>query len=52
VEGAGLGLYVAKKFMEMHRGRIWAESEGKGKGSKFIVELPIAQPIQSSQSSN
>ncbi len=41
VEGAGLGLYVAKKFMEMHRGRIWAESEGRGKGSKFIIELPI-----------
>ncbi|MDD4989806.1 MAG: ATP-binding protein [Candidatus Pacebacteria bacterium] len=43
VEGAGLGLYVAKKFVEMHRGRIWAESPGKGKGSKFIVELPISQ---------
>lgn len=43
VEGAGLGLYVAKKFIEMHHGRIWAESEGKGKGSKFIIELPITQ---------
>ncbi|TSC75932.1 MAG: Integral membrane sensor signal transduction histidine kinase [Parcubacteria group bacterium Gr01-1014_30] len=40
-EGAGLGLYIAKKFVEMHRGRIWAESEGKGKGSTFYVELPI-----------
>jgi signal transduction histidine kinase len=40
-EGAGLGLYIAKKFVEMHGGRIWAESEGKGKGSTFYIELPI-----------
>jgi len=41
VEGAGLGLYVAKKFLELHRAKIWVESEGKGKGSTFYVELPI-----------
>ena len=40
-EGAGLGLYVAKKYVELHQGRIWAESPGKGKGSTFYVELPI-----------
>lgn len=40
-EGAGLGLYIAKKFVEMHKGKIWAESEGKEKGSTFFVELPI-----------
>ena len=40
-EGAGLGLYVAKKFIEMHNGSIWAESKGKGKGSTFYIELPI-----------
>ena len=40
-EGAGLGLYVAKQFIEMHRGRIWAESPGKGKGSTFYIRLPI-----------
>lgn len=39
ITGTGLGLYVAKKMMEAHRGRIWAESEGKGKGSVFIMEL-------------
>jgi signal transduction histidine kinase len=39
-EGAGLGLYIARKFVEMHKGKIWAESEGKGKGSTFYVELP------------
>ena len=40
-EGAGLGLYLARKFVEMHKGKIWAESEGKGKGSTFYIELPI-----------
>jgi signal transduction histidine kinase len=40
-EGVGLGLYVSKKFVELHGGKIWAESEGKGKGSTFYIELPI-----------
>jgi signal transduction histidine kinase len=39
-EGAGIGLYVAKQFIEMHGGKIWAESEGKGKGSTFTIQLP------------
>jgi len=41
VEGVGLGLYLARKFVELHGGKIWAESEGKGKGSTFYIELPI-----------
>jgi len=40
-EGAGLGLYVAKQFIEMHGGKIWAESPGKSKGSTFYIQLPI-----------
>jgi len=40
-EGAGLGLYIAKKFVEMHQGKIWVESAGKNKGSTFYIELPI-----------
>jgi len=40
-EGVGLGLYVARRFVEMHKGKIWAESKGKDKGSTFYIELPI-----------
>lgn len=40
--GTGLGLYVAKQLIEGHGGIIRAESEGAGKGSTFIVELPVA----------
>jgi len=38
--GSGLGLYVAKEIIKAHKGKIWAESEGEGKGSRFYVELP------------
>jgi signal transduction histidine kinase len=38
--GTGLGLFLAKTFMEAMKGRSWAESEGDGKGSQFYVELP------------
>lgn len=40
-DGLGLGLYIARLLVEAHGGRIWAESEGHGKGSVFYVALPL-----------
>lgn len=39
--GTGLGLYVVKMIVEGNHGHVWIESEGDGKGSRFIIELPI-----------
>ncbi len=38
-EGMGLGLYTIRKIVEHHRGKLWATSEGKGKGSTFHLQL-------------
>lgn len=43
VNGTGLGLYVCRKFIEAHNGRIWAHSRGLGKGSEFGFWIPLKQ---------
>jgi len=43
VHSTGYGLAIAKKIVDAHSGRIWAESAGAGQGSQFYVELPEAK---------
>ncbi|MFN3301865.1 MAG: sensor histidine kinase [Patescibacteria group bacterium] len=39
--GSGLGLYIAKEYIKAHQGEIEAQSQGKDKGSTFIITLPV-----------
>jgi two-component system phosphate regulon sensor histidine kinase PhoR len=41
LRGTGLGLAIVKQIVSKHKGKIWAESEGAGKGTKFVIELPL-----------
>ena len=40
-QGTGLGLSLSKRFVELHGGKIWAESEGDGLGAIFSFTLPL-----------
>jgi signal transduction histidine kinase len=42
VNGTGLGLYIVRSVAKRHGGRAWAESDGPGHGSTFVLELPAA----------
>lgn len=44
--GSGLGLFLAKRFVEAQKGKIWAESEGKDKGAQFYIQFPEVKSIK------
>jgi signal transduction histidine kinase len=42
-KGTGLGLYIAKSFVEAHGGKIWGQNNPEGKGATFTFTLPMAK---------
>jgi signal transduction histidine kinase len=47
--GLGIGLSLTRKLVELHGGTVTASSEGAGKGSVFMVRLPLAEPASARQ---
>jgi signal transduction histidine kinase len=43
IKGTGLGLFIVRSVARRHGGRVWAESDGPGRGSTFALELPVAK---------
>jgi signal transduction histidine kinase len=43
IEGHGIGMWLSKEIIDLHGGKIWAESEGAGKGSAVSFSIPIRE---------
>lgn len=43
VRGSGLGLYIVRSVVTDHGGKVWAASGGRGRGSRFVIQLPTVE---------
>jgi len=43
IKGTGLGLFIVRSVAKRHGGKAWVESDGDGRGSTFILQLPVGQ---------
>lgn len=43
IRGTGLGLYIVKSIIKRHKGKIFAESSGSGRGSSFVITIPAVE---------
>jgi signal transduction histidine kinase/DNA-binding response OmpR family regulator len=50
--GLGLGLTIVRNLVQLHGGTVSAESDGMGKGSEFVVRLPLATPPRAQAADN
>ncbi len=41
IRGSGIGLFIIKNLINLHKGKITAKSEGKGQGATFFIQLPL-----------
>jgi len=44
IRGSGLGLFIVRALVRLHRGKVWIESEGAGKGTAIHILLPMIPP--------
>jgi len=51
LEGSGLGLYICQGIISAHGGRIWADSDGPGRGSTFSFTLPLVPDLHTAHNS-
>ncbi|MFX1523801.1 MAG: sensor histidine kinase, partial [Promethearchaeota archaeon] len=46
IQGSGLGLYISKEILDLHKGYIWAKSRGRDKGCTFTIKLPLKLNVE------